>query len=98
MTTSKGRTATTVNPTSTNVAFDFDPTTAEPAPGLTVTTQMVETFTFTGPAIAGQNVTTYTFTGSINGTDLTGQVCVATFEITGTTTPPLDDATIFAAS
>ena len=45
MTTSKGRTATTVNPTSTNVAFHFDPvTSAEPAPGLIVTTQMIETF------------------------------------------------------
>jgi hypothetical protein len=83
---------TATNPTSVDVRLHFEKRTQEPVPGLKVTTEMVETMTFAGTSLTGTNVTTYDFEGVLQGEDLTGAHCVATYSLSGLTSPAIDDA------
>ncbi len=90
MQTQSGSIGTATSPTPTEVTIVFPLKNSEPVAGLEVRSQSTEVMTFTGTSLSGTNHTHYEFVGSMNGVDLDGQICDATFDFTGTTDQSLD--------
>ncbi len=93
MTDASGVPSTTTNSTDSEVRFDFPEKGREVAGG-TLRTSRYEVLTFEGTTFTGVGVQTIRFFGTFGGTNLDGQVCIVTFDITGSTDVPVDDAAV----